>query len=223
MANPLNILTNLTASKDALFSGTVKVDNVLTASTHVYAPELIFSTSAGIGANAPNKGQSPVVPSGHVSVSGAINYVIDYMTKDAGFVFTNGYYGLRRSLTASLYTSADGVLSIKLSGTLDPVDSIQQNGDNNVVASAITGLTAESSTALLEKLGYATFEISSKEVNSDFWTNDLMSLRIEAVTSSGESTYWYPKLSVSAPALSTNAQGDTKIKLVVVNEKAGVL
>lgn len=223
MANPLNILTQLTASKDAFFSGSVKVNNTLSASTHVYAPELIFSTSAGIGANAPNKGESSVVPAGQVSVSGAINYVIDYITKDAGFIFTNGYYSVRRAITASLFFSEDGVLSISLSGALDPIDSVQQNSDNNVVASAVTGLTASNSSTLLENLGYATFEISSKEANADFWTNDLMSLKVEAVTSSGDSAYWYPKISISAPALQANNQGDTKIKLVVVNERKNVL
>jgi hypothetical protein len=121
------------------------------------------------------------------------------------------YYGVRASVSARKKGASDDIVVNFAGAGADGSGSTYNKA-------AITGLSSSVSAAdLLDSvLPFASFDVAVQSAAGAMWTNDLVSVQVEAVESGGK---WYPKFTVSAPALAQ----DGYVRLIVVNEKANVI
>jgi hypothetical protein len=159
-----------------------------------------------------------------IDVLGAFNQLDSKLNEVSGAVGgagpsgigTGDYYSLRGTWVQGVNSGYSGVYTVKFSG------SSTGNAANGYYVPAIAGLTASSESDLLDRLGHASFDIASRDSGSTRWTNDLISLQVSA-SQEGSTGYWYPIFEITAPALSYDSNGNVKLRLIVVNEKANVL
>lgn len=158
-----------------------------------------------------------------IDVLGAINELDAKLNEVSGATGGGGggigsgdYYGLRGSWVQGVYSGYSGVYRVKFSGSGNSSDQ------NNYSVPAIVGLTASSEATLLDNLGYASFDVASRDSGSMKWTNDLISIQVSA-SQEGSTGYWYPVFEITAPGLNYDGSQSVKLRLIVVNEKANVL
>jgi len=121
------------------------------------------------------------------------------------------YYGVRASVSARKKGNADDIV-IQFSG------SGADGAGSTYNKAPITGLSSSTSAAdlLNNVMPFASFDVAVQSAAGAMWTNDLVSVQVEAVSSG---SVWYPKFTISAPALAA----DGYVRLIVVNEKANVI
>ncbi len=178
----------------------------LTQLADLTAKNLKFSSSSGINGEAP----------GIYSVEDTFKSLVN------NSVGKGDYYSLRSQGVGLLKTSHNGVLEFHLSGGNNINQPYYTQNENVVTCLSITQLSyGQDKDSCLNNIALATFDVATKDSGSDFWTNDLVSVKVEAV--SGAEGF-YPKFTVSAPALNTSNGEDTaQVRLIVVNEGSQVI
>jgi len=137
-------------------------------------------------------------------------------TSIGGGITRSSYYGLRTAVQAPHDGQSD--VSFLFSGSVGFGD----NGTDHYYK-AVTGLTASTAGDLINLLTSASFDVAVKAAGANSWTNDLVSVTVTASNISGPGTasanYWFPKVTISAPALTSGAA----VRLILVNEASGAV
>jgi filamentous hemagglutinin len=120
------------------------------------------------------------------------------------------YYNVR-TVVSGTKQSGDSTIVFTLSGSVQGQNGRTPNG------STITGLSASTPAALIQKLGGMSFDVAVRDMASNLWSNDLVSVQLSASALSND--FYWPMITVDAPAATTGAE----IRLIAVNETANVI
>jgi hypothetical protein len=120
------------------------------------------------------------------------------------------YYNVRTVVSGTKQAGNSSIV-FTLSGSVQGQNGRTPNG------STITGLSASTPAALIQKLGGMSFDVAVRDMASGLWANDLVSVQLSASTLSN-SFYW-PMITVDAPAATDGAE----IRLIAVNETANII
>ena len=203
----------------------------------------LYSPAGGIRLNAAGNSygvyiSSPSNTSGTL-VDGAVNIKSDesytYITKrtDLGFNTLNISGALKQLDSAISGMNGASVSPTEYYNVRTVVSGTKQAGNSSIVftlsgsvqgqngrtpnGSTITGLSASTPAALIQKLGGMSFDVAVRDMASGLWANDLVSVQLSASTLSN-SFYW-PMITVDAPAATDGAE----IRLIAVNETANII
>ena len=204
----------------------------------------VYSANGGIKLNAAGSSygvyiSSPSNTTGTL-VDGALNIKSDesytYITTGSAFGFnTLNISGALKQLDAAIGgMNGASVSPTEYYNVRTVVSGTKQAGNSSIVftlsgsapggqggrtpnGSSLTSLSASTAASLIQKLGGMSFDVAVRDMTSNLWSNDLVSVQLSA--SALSNGFYWPMVTVDAPAAPTGAE----IRLIAVNETANVI
>lgn len=123
----------------------------------------------------------------------------------AGSIQKDGFYGIRTSGFATKGAGENVTFTLSETASAGADRSAGRSGQTtpDAILPQIQGLTSVSSSVVLDRLAFVSFDVAVKAAGSSVWTNDLCSVEVSAVDTGGGD--FYPRVTVSAPALASGS------------------